>query len=124
MERKTNHPHYGEVIYDEAGLPKCHICGKSFKKLMTHVVQKHGILAYDYKYMFGLNTTKGIIAESTKMKLQTSVLNNFDRVVKDNLINKGKSTRYTQGSKGRTRDKLSAQERRRIVNMSRSRRSG
>ena len=104
-------PKYGEVKYDYRGYPICHICGKSFKKLLSHVWQKHGLTAYEYKKQFGLDTTKGIIYEGTRKKLQKSVSRHYNLVVIKNLIKGGEKTRFKEGSKGRTKDQVSEQTR-------------
>ena len=116
IKRETDHPHYGEVIYDDKGKPTCHICGRSFNKLLNHVWQKHGLSAREYKIKFGLNVSHGIISQATREKLQESVHNNYSKVVEINLIKKGRKTRFKKGNKGRTKDKLSEQERRRLSN--------
>lgn len=113
--QEINHPHFGEVTYDVKGNPVCHICGKSFKKVLSHVWQKHGISAKEYKYMFGLDTKKGIASEDTREKLRKSVKNNYDVVVEKNLNKRGKISRFSKGYKGRTRDMISEQTMRRLV---------
>lgn len=39
-------PLKGEVKYREDGKPICHICGRSFNKLMLHVYQVHNMTSY------------------------------------------------------------------------------
>lgn len=100
---------YGKIIFFD-GNPVCHICGKSFKRLMTHVRQSHKISAREYKETFGLNVSKGIISEESRTKSQIAVEKNYGKVVEKNLIKKGEKTRYQNGDEGRTKDKLSHQE--------------
>ena len=102
-------PNKGEVVYDEEGKPICHICGRAFKKLASHAYNRHKISASDYKEMFGLNNTKGLIAESTREILREHSKNNYDKVVKENLIKKGENSRFKNGDKGRTKDKVRLQ---------------
>lgn len=99
----------GKVHYDEKGNPRCHICGKSYKKVLSHVWQKHGMSAEEYKKKFGLDLNKGLICEETRKTLQQHIKNNYNKVVTENLINKGKNTRFEKGSKGRTADQVSLQ---------------
>ena len=47
-------PPKGEVWYDQNGKIICHICGKSFNKLSSHIVQVHNINSNEYKEMFEL----------------------------------------------------------------------
>jgi hypothetical protein len=97
------------VEYNHLKQPICHICGRAFKNLLTHAYQKHGTSAYDYKKEFELDLYKGIIAEETREKHRVAVKRDYDKVVVDNLLAKGKETRFTKGCEGRTRDKVSLQ---------------
>ncbi|HEY8891395.1 MAG TPA: MucR family transcriptional regulator [Clostridium sp.] len=110
-------PKYGEVTYDPGGKPICHECGKSFNKLLSHVHQKHDMLEKEYKHKYGLDLFSGIIAESTRTKLQKSVRDNYDLVVAENLIKSGQDTRFIGGGKGRTIDKVSPQTLDRLKHM-------
>lgn len=110
-------PQYGEVRYSPEGKPICHICGKAYNKLLSHVWQRHGIMEKDYKKKFGLDLYKGIIAKSTKAKLQKSIEEHYGLVVKQNLIKAGKKTRFHTGMVGRTLDKISAQTMTRLKNI-------
>lgn len=87
-------PGYGEVKYAPDGTVICHICGKSYKSLLVHVFQRHGLTEREYKHEFGLINKRGLIAESTKEKLQKAVELNYEVVVAKNLIEQGVSTRY------------------------------
>ena len=109
-------PKFGEVTYDNNGLPICHICRKSYRKLLSHVWQRHDLSEKEYKRQFGLDLYNGIIAESTRTKLQKSVRDNYDLVVAENLIKSGQDTRFIGGGKGRTIDKVSPQTLDRLKN--------
>lgn len=102
-------PNPGEITYDEQLRPICHICGRAYNKLMSHVRLKHDLSALEYKKIFGLNTTKGVVSPITADKLRMHVEKNYEVVVKSNLLVDGKSTRFVNGCKGRTKDKLSLQ---------------
>lgn len=108
-------PNYGEIAYDKAGKPICHICGKSFKKLMSHAWQKHGISAREYKIKFGLETTKGIMCEESVALARQRNLEHYDKVVLQNLVSKGEGTRFKKGSKGRTKEKVREMTRRKLI---------
>lgn len=69
----------------------------------------------EYKKEFGLNLHQGIVSKKTKAKLQKSVKSNYEKVVAENLICKGKETRFKKGSEGRTKEKLSVQEYKNLV---------
>jgi hypothetical protein len=66
--------------------------------------------------MFGLDTNKGTTCEETKNILREHAYNNYEKVIKVNLLNKGKENRYIKGHKGRTIDKLSEQTKRVLLN--------
>lgn len=104
-------PKRGEITYID-GKPVCHICGKSFHRLMTHVRQKHNLTALEYKKEFGLNTGKGITSEASSQKSREAVYNNPD-IIKA-LTENGKKSRFKINSKGRTKDMVSLQERNRL----------
>jgi len=106
---------YGDISYDEFNQPICHICGEGHKKLMCHVRQRHNISAYEYKKKFGLETTKGIMCnESVEIARQRNK-ENYNKVVLDNLLAKGKTTRFKDGCKGRTKDQVSAMTHRKLI---------
>ncbi len=111
------HKDFGHIKYDKEGKPVCHICGKSFHKLMSHVRQIHGLSAREYKVMYGLNVGKGILSENSRAKCQRAVKKHYNVVVTSNLIDQGEKTQFKKGSTGRTRNQLSEQERIRIRQM-------
>jgi len=51
---------------------QCHLCGKWFRGLGTHVVGAHGWSADDYREEFGLNRGQGLICEGTRQKLRVA----------------------------------------------------
>jgi len=111
---KYSFGNYGRIFYDFEGKPICHICGRAFHRLLSHVRQKHNLTAKEYKKKFGLNIGNGIISNISKSKSQIAVFNNYNKVVEKNLIKNGKKTRFKIGDKGRTVDKMSEQERLRL----------
>ena len=62
-----------------------------------------------------LNLHQGIVSKKKKAKLQKSVKSNYEKVVAENLICKGKETRFKKESEGRTKEKLSIQEYKNLV---------
>lgn len=115
IELQTNNPNYGKVIKTDDGRIVCHICGKPFRKLCGHVVQKHGIAAWEYKVMFGLDTIRGLISDEYRQRLSDYAIRNYDVVVKQNLIEGGAATRFVKHSKGRVKAVMSEQTRLRII---------
>lgn len=108
-------PIFGEVKFDEAGNPICHVCGYAYRKVLSHVAQVHGMTADEYKREYGLFTSKGICNEETRAMLREAVSDHFDLVVRANLIKRGIATRFNKGGEGRTREKMSEQLRRQLV---------
>lgn len=102
---------YGIIEYNAEGKPKCEICEEYFDRVAAHVRQKHDISAREYKIKYGFDLKKGICSKESKIKSRERVLENYDKVVSDNLIKKGENTRFKEGSKGRTKEKVSEQTR-------------
>lgn len=109
-------PKFGEVSYDKDGKVICHICGKAYDKVVSHVYYKHGMIAREYKRKFGLDVGKGLCSEETKEILRGHVKTYYDSVVMINLMENGSKTRFEKGSKGRTKDMVSEQTKRKLVN--------
>jgi len=105
---------YGKVEYNEKGLIICEICKKSFSRVCTHVRQKHGISALEYKEMYGLDKTKGLCSLMSSLNTSVRTYANYDKCITGNLFNKGMNTRFINGHKGRTKDKMSEQTRLRL----------
>ena len=102
---------YGAIEYNDSGQPKCEICGEHFNRVLSHVRQKHKMNEKKYKKSYGLDLHKGICSKESSEKSRASVVANYDNVVSNNLIKRGEPTRFKDGSKGRTKDKVSEQTR-------------
>jgi len=89
------------IKYDKNGLPTCELCGKSFSRLMAHVRQTHNMNARSYKKQFGLDISIGILSKESRLKSSKAVHKNYAKVVTENLIKKGKKTRYKDNHPGR-----------------------
>lgn len=81
------------------GAFQCPVCHWWYAKLASHTYQVHNINAKELKIMLGKDTTKGLISEKQKEKLRQYNKKYYDIVVKKNLIQKGKKTRYIKGDK-------------------------
>lgn len=108
-------PEYGEIKYSPEGKPICHICCKAYDKVLAHVWQVHKLSAREYKRDYGLDVIKGIMSEESTEIARQRNKENYDLVVEENLLDKGEETRFKEGFKGRTRDQMSEQTRRRLV---------
>lgn len=49
---------------------KCLICNKDFIRVCRHAQQKHGVMAREYKEMFGLDVKKGILDDESREVLR------------------------------------------------------
>ena len=47
-------PNLGEIKYDHRGFVVCHICGRAYKRLGSHVKESHNLTIEEYKERFGL----------------------------------------------------------------------
>lgn len=47
-------PPVGKILHDCRGYVICHICGRSYKRLGSHVRKSHGMTIEEYKRVFGL----------------------------------------------------------------------
>lgn len=101
-------PPNGTIHYDENGDPICHICGRSYHKLMSHVWQVHGVHAHEYKKEFGLYTTHSVMNETNKETISRQTQSRLD-MIRENLVLRGQGTRFKPGSKGRTKEQVPLQ---------------
>lgn len=61
-------PEPGTIGYDNRGYVVCHICGKAYRRLGTHVAQAHDMTIKAYKERFGLcNSAKTTEANYSRM---------------------------------------------------------
>lgn len=100
---------YGQVEYNEEGLPMCEICGKHFDRILPHARQKHGISARDYKQSFGLDVKKGICSQRSRELSRERAFENYEVAIANNLLERGRASRFQVDSKGRTKDMVSFQ---------------
>ena len=105
---------FGIIEHNALGKPKCELCGQYFSRVLSHVRQKHFMTEREYKIMFGFDVKKGITSQESRLKSRQAVLNNFDKCIGDNLIKKGKSSRFKHGDNGRTKEYVSEQTRLRL----------
>lgn len=108
-------PKYGEVSYSPEGKPICHICCKAYDKVLSHVWQVHKLSAREYKRDFGLDVIKGIMSEESTEIARQRNKENYDLVVEENLLRRGEESRFEENHRGRTKDLVSEQTRRRLI---------
>lgn len=87
-------PAAGTIVYDDQGKVICHICGKSFVRLGSHVKESHGLTIAEYKERFGLchsaRTTEKSYSDIMRRHAKE---NGMDQ----QLLESGKSTRIQKG---------------------------
>jgi len=49
---------------------ECHMCGRRFRMLATHVWKTHGVWADEYRAMFGLSASRGLVGGETHARLR------------------------------------------------------
>lgn len=84
---------------EKAKIPKafqCQICGGWYNKLCSHTWNAHKILAYDYKKMFGLETTKGLVTDEYR-EHKRKLVYEHPEVIENNLVKAGEKTRMKKG---------------------------
>jgi hypothetical protein len=99
---------YGVIEYKD-GKPVCEICKRAFNRVLTHVWQKHGLSEREYKTTFGFDLNKGICSLKSAEKSRKKAIENYDKVIAQNLLKAGSKSRFKQGDEGRTKDKVSEQ---------------
>ncbi len=99
----------GIIEYNDEGLPKCEICGNYFKRVLSHVRQKHNLNEREYKLKYGFDLKKGICSFQSSLLSREKVLQNYDLCINKNLLSKGETTHFKKGHKGRTKDQVSLQ---------------
>lgn len=90
---------------NKEGKIECLVCGKFFTRPASHVWQKHGMSAREYKEAYGLDLKKGIATEEYKEVMRSHV---FENHTVENL-KKGAKFRFTKGQAGIGTYKRSAQ---------------
>lgn len=89
-------PDKGIVAHDYRGYVVCHICGRAYKRLGSHIKEWHKITIADYKAKFELcNNTK--TTEQNYSKHMSKLAYQYD--MPQQLIKAGVATRIKKGQK-------------------------
>lgn len=89
-------PNRGEISLDERGFVVCHICGRAYKRLGSHIKESHGLTITEYKAMFGLCNNAKTTEHSYSMKMRDSAYRNG---MPQRLQQAGINTRVKSGDK-------------------------
>jgi len=65
-QRDLDLPRYGEIIAEDDQI-QCHVCGKFYKSLVTHI-RTHGYNAETYKAAFDLPRRASLLSPATSAK--------------------------------------------------------
>lgn len=105
------------VQYDYEGKVVCELCWLSFNKLWVHIRNSHDMLTKDYRKQCWLDMKTRLMSEASIELARRRNKENFDLVVKDNLLNLWVSTRYKDWHKWRTKESVSIQSFNRLKNL-------
>lgn len=89
-------PPVGEVHYANNGDPICHICGMAYRKLGNHVAFRHHMTQQEYRDRFKLYHNTKLSNNGYKELMRLYNKENYDIVVKQNLIKGGVNTRVSE----------------------------
>lgn len=90
-------PNDGEIETNECGEIICHECGKAFAKLGNHIFNRHNMSINDYKDKHKLYHKEKLTSTNYQETMRQYTTDNYDKVVSDNLVIGGKSTRFNVG---------------------------
>lgn len=87
-------PEHGRIKHDELGRVICHICGRAYARLGSHVRESHNMTIEEYKEEFGLCRR----AKTTESSY-SNVMSNYakDNKMDVRLIEYGMNTRIQKG---------------------------
>ena len=87
-------PEKGTISYDVNGKVVCHICGRAYTRLGSHVKESHNMTIEEYKEEFGLcKRAKTTESSYSKIMSKHAKINNMDQ----QLISVGVNTRIKKG---------------------------
>lgn len=100
-------PPLGVIAHDHRGYVICHICGRAYKRLGSHIKESHGMTIAEYKAKFELcNKTKTTEANYSVLMHNLAYKHNMPK----HLQEVGKTTRFKKGEKVRLGKKVRLQE--------------
>lgn len=100
-------PPKGVIQLDDRGYVICHICGKSYKKLGSHAKESHSLSIKQYKELYGLCANSKTTEKTYSLKMSESAIKNN---MPNQLVEKGKKTRFKKGDKTRLGKEVRLQE--------------
>ena len=87
-------PEHGRIKHDTTGKVICHICGRAYTRLGSHVKESHDMTIEEYKEMFGLckraKTTECCYSQTMRNHAMNNNMN-------ERLLKAGQGTRIKKG---------------------------
>lgn len=100
-------PQKGVIAYDSRGYVVCHICGRAYKRLGSHIKESHNMNIAKYKEQFELCAN----AKTTENNYSQHMHNlAYKHKMPQRLIQMGEATRFHKGDKTRLGKKTRLQE--------------
>ena len=95
-------PEHGRIRYDANGKVICHICGRAYTRLGSHVKESHDMTAAEYKEKFGLCKR----AKTTE-RSYAQIMHNYAKAYKmdERLLVVGQDTRIKRGQNDKRKGK-------------------
>ena len=95
-------PHAGCIEYDAHGKVVCHICGRAYTRLGSHIKESHHMTIAEYKEIYGLcKRTKTTEKSYSNMMHDYALENNMDLQLKET----GGDTRIKKGDTNKRKGK-------------------
>lgn len=89
-------PPNGIIAHDNRGCVVCHICGRAYKRLGSHIRESHSMTISEYKELFGLcNNARTTEPTYSAHMRELSYINDMPNRLKD----AGKGTRIKPGER-------------------------
>ena len=87
-------PEHGRIKHDASGKVICHICGRAYTRLGSHVKESHGMTIEEYKEEFGLCKRARTTEDCYSHVMRTHAKNNN---MDEQLLRAGRGTRIKKG---------------------------
>lgn len=115
MEHKEIYPlpKLGEITYAPNGDCICPFCGKAFRKLGLHFYYSHNLTSKEAHKKAGWDQSAKATNEGYRILMRNI---QHEKTITENLLEKGKPTRFKKNHQGRTKDKISVMTNIRLKN--------
>ena len=97
-------PEHGKIEHDSRGFVICHICGRAYKRLGSHIKESHEMSIAEYKETFGLCNNARTTEKTYSEQMRISAYKNG---MVDQLLKHGYNTRIKKGETDKRKGKKS-----------------